>query len=79
MCPCHGLTYIDHGEVVLSSLLVDPMEAAVVLPELPPRPLLLFLPLLPPPLSPLRRMLLLLGGRDDAEGCGLGAGGAVLV
>jgi hypothetical protein len=79
MCPCHGLTYVDHGEVALPSVLVDPVEAAVVLPELPQRPpsLLLFLP-------PLRQLflfwlLLLLGGRDGTKGCGLGAGGAVLV
>jgi hypothetical protein len=48
-------------------LLVEPVEAAVVLPELPPRPppLLLFLS---PSLPPLRPLLLLLGGRDGAEG-----------
>jgi hypothetical protein len=71
---CGQETYVGHGEVALPSLLVDPMEVAVVLPELPPRPplMLLFLP-------PLRRLLLLLGGQDDAEGCGLGAGDAVLV
>jgi hypothetical protein len=65
MCPCDGLTYVGHGEVALPSLLVDPMEAAVVLPELPPRPAPV---LLLSPLSPLRRLfflfrlLLLLGG-----------------
>jgi hypothetical protein len=50
MCPYHGLTYVSHGKVALPSLLVDPVEAAVVLPEFPPRPppLLLFLPSLPP-------------------------------
>jgi hypothetical protein len=85
--PLHGLTYVGHGEVALPSLLVDPVEATVVLPELPPRssPLLLFLSPLPPPLSPVRRLLflfrllLLLGCQDDAEGCGLGARGTVLV
>jgi hypothetical protein len=73
MCPYHGLTYVSHGEVALSSLLVDPVEATVVLPELPlwPPPLLLFLSSLPPPLSPLRWLLflfwllLLLGDRDN--------------
>jgi hypothetical protein len=61
MCPCHGLMYVGHGDVALLSLLVDPVEAAVVLPELPPwpPPLLLFLPSLPPPLPPLRRLLFL--------------------
>jgi hypothetical protein len=50
MCPCHGLMYVGHGEVALPSLLVDPVEATVVLPELPPQlsPLLLFLLPLPP-------------------------------
>jgi hypothetical protein len=80
MCPYHGLTYVDHGKVALTSLLVDPVEAMVVLPELPPRllPLLLFL-------QPLRsllflfQLLLLLGGRDGVKGCGLGTEGAVLV
>jgi hypothetical protein len=69
MCPCHGLTYVDHGEVALPSLLVDPVETAVVLPELPPQPppLLMFLPPLPTPL-PLFRLLLLLGGRNGTEG-----------
>jgi hypothetical protein len=83
MCPCHGLMYDDHREVALPLLLVDPVEAIVVLPELPPRlsPSLLFLP----PLLPLLWLLflfwlfLLLGGQDGAEGCGLGARGAVLV
>jgi hypothetical protein len=83
MCPCHELTYVGHGEVALPSLLVDPVEAAVVLPELPPRPplLLLFLPPLPPlrQLLFLFRLLLLLGGQDNVEGCGLGAGGTVLM
>jgi hypothetical protein len=52
MCSCHWLMYVSYGEVALPSVLVDPVEAAVVLPELPPRlpPLLLFLPSLPPSL-----------------------------
>jgi hypothetical protein len=87
MCPYHGLTYVSHEEVALSSVLVDPVEALVVLPELPPRPppLLPFLPLLPLPLPPLQRLLflfmllLLLGGQDGAGTYSLGAGGAVLV
>jgi hypothetical protein len=86
MCPCHELTYVGRGEVALPSLLVDQVEATVVLPELPPwpPPLLLFLPSLPPSLPPLRRLLflfqlLLLGGRDGAEGYNLGARGEVLV
>jgi hypothetical protein len=72
--------YIGHGEVALPSLLVDPVEAAMVLPELPPRPspLLLFLPPLQWLLF-LFRLLLLLGGQDSVECYGLGAGGAVLV
>jgi hypothetical protein len=80
MCPCHGLTYVGHGEVALPSLLVDLVEAAVVLLELPPRPPPLLLCL--PPLPPLWRLLFffqLLGGQDGEEGCGLVAGGAVLV
>jgi hypothetical protein len=75
MCPCHRLTYVGHGEVALPSLLVDLVEAVVVLPELPPRP---------PPLPSLRRLLFLfllslLGGRDDVEGCNLGARVTMLV
>jgi hypothetical protein len=84
-CRCRaGLTYGCHGEVALPSLLVDSVEVAVGLPELPPL-LLLFLPPLPPPLPPLWRLfflfrlLLLLGGQDGTEVCGLGAGGTVLV
>jgi hypothetical protein len=83
MCHCHGLTYASYGEVALPSLVVDPVEAAVVLLELPPRPppLLLFLPPLPSlwRLLFLFQLLLLMGGRDGVEGYGLGAGGAVMV
>jgi hypothetical protein len=83
MCPYHELMYISHGEVALPSLLVDLVEAVMVLLELPPR-LLLFLPPLPPPLPLVRCLLflfwlLLLGNQDDGEGCGLAARGAVLV
>jgi hypothetical protein len=83
MCPCHKLTYVNHGEVALSSLLVDPVEVVVVLPKLPSwlPALLLFLSSFPPlqRLLFLYRLLLLLGGQDSTEGCVLGAGGTVLV
>jgi hypothetical protein len=81
ICPCYGSTYIGHGEVALTSVLVDPVEAAVVLPELPPRPppLLLFMPPLPLPLPPLQQLLLLLGGRDSVESYDLGVEGTMLV
>jgi hypothetical protein len=81
ICLCYGSTYIRHGEVALTSVLVDPVEAAVVLPELPtrPPPLLLFVPPLPLPLPPLRRLLLLLGGRDSVKNYDLGAEGTMLV
>jgi hypothetical protein len=38
MFPYHWLTYVGDGEVALSSLLVDPVEAVAVLPKLPPQP-----------------------------------------
>jgi hypothetical protein len=87
MCPCHGMMYVDHGEVALPSVLVEPLEATMVLPELPlrPPPMLLFLLSLPPSFSPLRwllflfLLLLLLGDQNDVEGYCLVSGVVVLV